>query len=209
MPCNRLGVLPNWNFTLDCEVGQKAKEVDTFIAEISLLLSSRYSNISDVFDSKMDDQVFEEKYSKMLELSIKLDLHTYIVYVAKLAAKDIGVLICLMKFLSLDFVLCLYYVSETLWLCHVYFWTECSFIFWTLLFSSLNGHGYWWMVGSQGIWNRKVELLPFWMFLENLLKTYFCSRFPLLQRFLNSLRIPVCSWRIAKVSKFIVDCWFF
>ena len=46
---------------------------------------------------------------------------------------------------------------------------------------------------------------------RKLFQNLFLLLFPLLQRFSNSLRIPVCSWRVAKVSRFIdfVDFWFF
>ena len=78
---------------------------------------------------KMDGSVLEEKLSfKILGLtfSSKLDWGSYIISVAKFASKNIGALICSMKFLSPEVALYLY--KSTIWLCMEY----CSGFFFSL-----------------------------------------------------------------------------
>ena len=67
----------------------------------------------------------EKSYFKMLELTVssKLDYGSYIISIAKIASKKSGALICSMKFLSAEVVLCLY--KSTTWPCMEYcchFW---------------------------------------------------------------------------------------
>ena len=73
----------------------------------------------------MDGSVLKEKSSfKMLELtaSSKLDWGSYIISIAKTAAKKIGALICYMKFLSPEVALYFYKSTICPWMeycCHV------------------------------------------------------------------------------------------
>ena len=70
----------------------------------------------------MDRSVLEEKSSfKMMELnfSSKLNWGSYIISIAKTASKEIGALICSMKFLSPEVVLYLY--KSTIRPCMEYF----------------------------------------------------------------------------------------
>ena len=62
----------------------------------------------------------EKSYFKMLELTVssKLDYGSYIISIAKIASKKSGALICSMKFLSAEVVLCLY--KSTTWPCIEY-----------------------------------------------------------------------------------------
>ena len=84
----------------------------TFLMILSvILLSIDLSKNTGVIDVKMDRSVLEEKSSfKMLGLtfSSKLDCGCYIIWIAKTTSRKIGVLICSMKFLSLEFALHLY-----------------------------------------------------------------------------------------------------
>ena len=74
---------------------------------------------------KMDGSVLEEKQSlKMLGLtfSSKLDWGSYVISIAKTASKNIGALICSMKFLSPEVALYLYQstiLSCMEYCCHV------------------------------------------------------------------------------------------
>ena len=94
----------------------------TFLMILSvILLSIDLSKNTGVIDVKMDRSVLEEKSSfKMLGLtfSSKLDCGCYIIWIAKTASRKIGVLICSMKFLSLEFALHLY-KSTIKYYCHV------------------------------------------------------------------------------------------
>ena len=81
---------------------------DDIICNIATIDLSKNTGVIDV---KMDRSVLEEKSSfKMLGLtfSSKLDCGCYIIWIAKTASRKIGVLICSMKFLSLEFALHLY-----------------------------------------------------------------------------------------------------
>ena len=74
-----------------------------FNAGKTQLVSFDWSNNNGSINVKMDGSVLEEKSSfKMLGLtfSSKLDWGSYIISIAKAAAKKIGALICSMKFLS-------------------------------------------------------------------------------------------------------------
>ena len=85
-----------------------------------LVLFGRSSNSGSI-DVKMDRSVLEEKPSfEMLGLtfSSKLDLGSYIISVAKTAAKKIGALIPSMKFLSPEVALYLY--KSNIWPCMKY-----------------------------------------------------------------------------------------
>ena len=92
----------------------------TFLMILSvILLSIDWSKNTGVIDVKMDRSVLEEKSSfKMLGLtfSSKLD---YIIWIAKTASRKIGVLICSMTFLSLEFALYLY-KSTIKYCCHTW-----------------------------------------------------------------------------------------
>ena len=82
-----------------------------FNAGKTQLVSFDQSNNNGSNDVKMDGSVLEEKSSfKMLGLifSSKLDWGSYIILIAKAASKNIGALICSMKFLSLEVALYLY-----------------------------------------------------------------------------------------------------
>ena len=82
-----------------------------FSAGKTQLVSFDQSNNTGAIDVKMNGSVLEEKsYFKMLGLtfSSKLDWGTYIISIAKIASKKIGVLICSMKFLSPEIALYLY-----------------------------------------------------------------------------------------------------
>ena len=81
-----------------------------FNAGKTQLVSFDRSNNNGSIDVKMDGSVLEEKSSfKMLGLtfSSKLDWVSYIISIAKTASKKIGALICSMKFLSSEVVLCI------------------------------------------------------------------------------------------------------
>ena len=70
----------------------------------------------------MDGSVLEGKLSLKklgLSLSFKLDRDSYIISFAKTASEKIGVLICSMKFLSLEVVLYLY--KSTMQSCMEYY----------------------------------------------------------------------------------------
>ena len=71
----------------------------------------------DAIDVKMDGSVVEEKSFKMLGLvlSFKLDWGSYIISIAKTAAKEIKALIHSMKFLSPE--VALYFYKSTTLLC--------------------------------------------------------------------------------------------
>ena len=82
-----------------------------FNAGETQLLSFDWSNNNGSIDMKMDGFVPEEKSSfKMLGLifSSKLYWGSYIISIAKTASKNIGALICSMKFLSPVVALYLY-----------------------------------------------------------------------------------------------------
>ena len=74
-----------------------------FNAGKTQLVSFDWSNNNGSIDMKMDGSLLEEKLSfKMLGLtfSFKLDWSSCIISITKTASKEIGVLICSMKFLS-------------------------------------------------------------------------------------------------------------
>ena len=82
-----------------------------FIAGKTQLVLFDQSNNNGSIDVKMDWSVLEEKSSfKMLGLtfSSKLDWGSYITSIAKIASKEIGAVICSMKFLSPEAALYLY-----------------------------------------------------------------------------------------------------
>ena len=82
-----------------------------FNAGKTQLVSFDQSNNKGSIDVKMDGSLLEEKSSfKMLGLtcSSKLDWGSYIISIAKTGSKNIGVLICSMKFLSPGVALYLY-----------------------------------------------------------------------------------------------------
>ena len=82
-----------------------------FNAGKTQLVSFDRSNSTGAMDVKMDGSVLEEKSSSNLlglTFSCKLDWGSYIISVAKIACKKIGVLICSIKFLSPEVALCLY-----------------------------------------------------------------------------------------------------
>ena len=82
-----------------------------FNAGKTQLVLFNWSKNTGAIDVKMDGSVLEEKTSfKMLGLtfSSKLDWGSYIVSIAKTASKNIGALICSMKFLSPEVALYLY-----------------------------------------------------------------------------------------------------
>ena len=92
-------------------VGWGKKWLVDFNAGKTQLISFGRSNNSGSIDLKIDGSVLEEKPSfQMLGLtfSSKLDLGSYIISVAKTAAKKIGALIRSMKFLSPEVALYLY-----------------------------------------------------------------------------------------------------
>ena len=82
-----------------------------FNAGKTQLVSFDWSNNTGSIDLKIDRCVLEEKFSsKMLGLTFcsKLDCGSYIISIVKTAFKKIGALICSMKVLSCEVVLCLY-----------------------------------------------------------------------------------------------------
>ena len=84
--------------------------VDFNAGKIQLVSFDRSNNNGSI-DVKMNGSVLEEKSSfKMLGLtfSSKLDWGSYMISIAKSASKKFGVLICSMKFLSLEVDLYLY-----------------------------------------------------------------------------------------------------
>ena len=92
------------------------------------------SNNTGAINMKMDGSVLEEKsYFKMLGLtfSSKLDWGSYIIYIAKIAAKKIEDFICSMNFLSPEVALYLYKSSsqpfiENCW--HVWTGASCCYL---------------------------------------------------------------------------------
>ena len=75
------------------------------------LVSFDQSNNTGSINVKIDACVLEEKTSfKMLGLTLssKLDLGFYLTSIAKTASKEIGILVCSIKFLSPEVVLYLY-----------------------------------------------------------------------------------------------------
>ena len=100
------------NITIYRLVGTELKKllVDFNAGKTQLVLYDQ-SNINDSIDVKIDGSVLEEKPSfKILGLtfSSKLDWGSYIISIAKNASKEIGALICSMKFLSPEVALYLY-----------------------------------------------------------------------------------------------------
>ena len=84
--------------------------VDINAGKTQLVLFDK-SNNAGAIDVEMDRSVLEEKLSfKMLGLtfSSKLEWGSYITSIAKTISKKIGALIHSVKFLSLEFALCLY-----------------------------------------------------------------------------------------------------
>ena len=82
-----------------------------FNAGKTKLLLFECSDNTGAIDVKMDGSALEEKSSfKMLELtfSSKLDWGSYMISIAKTTSKEIGALICSMKFLSPEVALYLY-----------------------------------------------------------------------------------------------------
>ena len=93
-----------------------------FNAGKTQLVSVDRSNNNGSIDVKMDGSVLEEKSSfKMLGLTFpsKLDWGSYIISITKMASKNIGALICSVKFLSPE--VALYLCKSTICPCMEYY----------------------------------------------------------------------------------------